>query len=128
MRIMLIIGRTMSNLNFVETLIWGILLIMAIYASGLVYLGFWRYFYQQRGRQTKLQTERVDEEGNYKTPIIAWVGGLLITSLLIKEVVWQFEPPSKGLIFGIPLMILIGGFLGLSVPEIWAIWHKRHHR
>jgi len=113
----------MSGLNFAETLSIWILGSAAIFASGFVYQRLWRYIYRRLGWSTRLQTEQGDEERNI---VIAWGSGLAVACLIVWRIS-QLEPLHKGLmIFGVPLAILVCGFLGLSVPEIWAIWLKVH--
>ncbi|OQA21534.1 MAG: hypothetical protein BWY63_01229 [Chloroflexi bacterium ADurb.Bin360] len=113
----------MSGLNFAETLSIWILGTVAIYGSGFVYQRLWRYVYRRLGWPTRLQTEQGDEE---RTIVIAWGSGLAVACFITWRI-QQLEPLHKGLvIFGSPLAILVCGFLGLSVPEIWAIWRKYH--
>ena len=113
----------MSGLNFAETLSIWILGTVAIYASGFVYQRLWRYIYRRLGWPTRLQTEQGDEG---QIIVIAWGSGLAVACLIVWRIS-QLEPLHKGLvILGSPLAILVCGFLGLSVPEIWVIWHKRH--
>lgn len=116
----------MSTLNLVETLSIWILGSLAIVASGFIYQRFWRYIYHRLGLSTQLQTERGDEEKNQVTLAIAWISGEMVACIIIRRI-WQLEPLRKDLlIWGGTLAILVCGFLGLSVPEIWAIWHKQH--
>ncbi len=116
----------MSNLNPVEAFGMLILDIMAIRASIFIYQRFWRYFYQQRDRQTELRAEHEDREGNRRTFGFALGGGVLVAGLIIREF-WQLEPFHKELIIlGGPLTMLVCGVLGLSVPELWAIWKGKH--
>ncbi|MBN1920872.1 MAG: hypothetical protein JW892_06485 [Anaerolineae bacterium] len=113
----------MSDLNFFETLSSWLLISIAGFASIFIYQRLWRYIYRRLGWPPRLQTEQGDEERNI---VIAWGSGLAVACLIVWRIS-QLEPLHKGLvIFGSPLAILVCGFLGLSVPEIWAIWRKVH--
>jgi len=116
----------MRSLNLVEVMSVTILFVLGGIASVSIYQHFWRYFYRQLGWQTELQTEQEDEEENHKVFAISWGSATLIAGLIIREF-WQLEPFHKELIiFGGPLAMMVCGFLGLSVPELWAIWKGRH--
>ena len=113
----------MSDLNFVENLSYWLLISLAGLASIFIYQRLWRLIYRRLGWPTRLQTEQGDEARNI---IIAWGSGLAVACLIIWRI-WQLEPLHKGtVIFGSALAVLICGFLGLSIPEIWTMWRRYH--
>ena len=116
----------MTNLNFVEVMGVTILFVLSGIASVFIYQHIWRYFYQKRGQKTKLHIEQEDEQESQRIFVITFGSAALVAGLITREF-WQLEPFHKELIIlGGPLTMLVCGVLGLSVPELWAIWKGKH--